>query len=317
MEKKILWVISFALIIVLWMKATALKNEQNQTKQAHIQKQTEQNEPAQDTAPSHQNTIPPPIKKTTQPNSPQQEAGEATSDEKSYFKSHPIPKDSPDFAAIVDIKERKQAFFSFLTPFINEKNTLILKDRERLNTLLNNQTTLTTKDIKWVSQLRQDHKLAPLESYNKDDIKALLNRLDIIPASLVLAQAANESAWGMSRFATQGNNYFGQWCFRKGCGLVPESRDSDADHEVRKFNDARESVFAYIDNLNTNAAYKQLRAERAQLRQKNDIITGLALSQGLQHYSERGQAYIEEIESLINYNKLWRFNRIQVKPEQP
>lgn len=316
MEKKILWAISFALILVLWIKAASLKNEHQQTKQPLVQKQTEQDERLQkNTSPKSSAQTPSGVKKATEPASPQQESGEATSDEKNYFKSHPISKDSPDFAAITDIKERKKAFFNFLTPFINEKNTLILSDRERLNTLLAGHTKLTSDDIDWVSTLRKDHRLDVLDSYTKDDIKALLNRLDIIPASLVLAQAANESAWGMSRFATQGNNYFGQWCFRKGCGLVPESRDSDADHEVRKFNDARESVFAYIDNLNTNPAYKQLRASRAQLREENDIITGLALSQGLQHYSERGQAYIEEIESLINYNELWRFNRIQLQSE--
>jgi len=131
----------------------------------------------------------------------------------------------------------------------------------------------------------------------------------------VLAQSANESAWGTSRFATKGNNFFGQWCFRKGCGLVPESRDTDADHEVRKFHDARESVFAYIDNLNSNAAYRKLRESRAKLRQEKAPITGLALVHGLIHYSQRGMAYVQEIEGLINYNKLWRFNNSQVKTE--
>lgn len=286
MEKKILWIISFALIFILWVKVGPFKSDLNDTQD-----------------------------ELSETNSLQEESGEATADEKSYFKSHPIQKGSPDFAAITDVKERKKAFFDYLTPFVNEKNNLILKDRERLNTLLNSNKKLSAKNKKWISSLRQNHKLKKLESYTKEDIKALLNRLDIIPVSLVLAQAANESAWGTSRFATQGNNYFGQWCFRKGCGLVPESRNEDADHEVRKFNDARESVFAYIDNLNTNRAYKKLRATRAQLRQNKEIATGLALVHGLEHYSERGQAYVEEIEGLINYNKLWRFNRTQPKPE--
>lgn len=285
MEKKILWTISFALIFILWIKAGPFKNDLDDS----------QSEPSETS-------------------SPYEESGEATSDEKNYFKSHPIQMVSPDFAAITDVKERKKAFFEYLTPFIMEKNSLILKDRERLNALLTSNKKLSAKNKKWISTLRKDHRLKTLENYSKDDIQALLNRLDIIPASLVLAQAANESAWGTSRFATKGNNYFGQWCFRKGCGLVPESRDDDADHEVRKFNDARESVFAYIDNLNTNAAYKKLRASRAQLRENKEIVTGLALVHGLEHYSERGQAYVEEIESLINYNKLWRFNRTQQKP---
>jgi Bax protein len=287
MEKKILWIISFALIFILWIKAGPFKNDIEDS--------------FHDEAPES--------------STPYQDSGEATSNEKNYFKSHPIKTSSPDFAAITDIKERKAAFFDYLSPFVNEKNNLILKDRERLNALFNSNKKLSNKNRKWISALRQDHKLKPLDNYSKEDIKTLLNRLDIIPVSLVLAQAANESAWGTSRFATEGNNYFGQWCFRKGCGLVPESRDSDADHEVRKFNDARESVFAYIDNLNTNTAYKELRAARAQLRQDNEEITGLALVHGLQRYSERGQAYVEEIEGLINYNKLWRFNRYQQTPE--
>ncbi len=285
MNKKILWIVSFALLFILWIKAGPFKSPSEDA--SSDDRVTELNE----------------------------DSGEATPDEKSYFKSHPVKTKSPDFSAITDIKERKKAFFEFLTPFVNEKNTLILKDRERLTTLLNSNKKLSTKNKKWVSTLRQNHKLEKLDNYTKDDLIALLNRLDIIPASLVLAQAANESAWGTSRFATKGNNFFGQWCFRKGCGLVPESRNEDADHEVRKFNDARESVFAYIDNLNTNGAYKKLRAARAQLRKDKEVITGLALVHGLEHYSQRGQAYVDEIEGLINYNKLWRFNRTQSKPE--
>ncbi|RCX07533.1 glucosaminidase domain-containing protein [Marinomonas foliarum] len=284
MNKKILWIISFALLFILWIKAGPFQSTEEGSKNDSASTSNE-------------------------------ESGEATADEKSYFKSHPISKETPDFAAITDVKERKQAFFEFLTPFVNEKNTLILKDRERLTSLLNSNKKLSTKNKKWVSTLREDHKMIKLDNYSKDDLKALLKRLDIIPVSLVLAQAANESAWGTSRFATKGNNFFGQWCFRKGCGLVPESRDEDADHEVRKFNDARESVFAYIDNLNTNAAYKALRSSREELRQDKEIITGLALVHGLELYSQRGLAYVEEIEGLINYNKLWRFNRVQPNQE--
>ncbi|NLQ16486.1 flagellar biosynthesis protein FlgJ [Marinomonas sp. M1K-6] len=279
MEKKILWIISFALIFILWMKVGPFQNGQDDTSSSY------------------------------------QESEGATSDEKNYFKSHPIKTKTPDFAAITDIQARKNAFFNYLTPFVNEKNDLILKDRARLNKFLDKGLKLSSKDKKWLSTLRKDNKLQVLESYEEQDIKALLNRLDIIPVSLVLAQSANESAWGTSRFATEGNNFFGQWCFRKGCGLVPESRDSDADHEVRKFHDARESVFAYIDNINTNAAYKELRAARLELRQSNEEITGLALVHGLQRYSERGQAYVEEIEGLINYNKLWRYNQPQAAKE--
>ncbi|ETX10947.1 flagellar protein FlgJ [Marinomonas ushuaiensis DSM 15871] len=241
----------------------------------------------------------------------QEDSNEASPYEKSYFLSHPIQTEAPVFSEIANIKARKEAFFNYLAPFANEKNQLTLADRKRISALISSSKTMSTADKEWVTSLRKSHKLKQYEEYSKADLKDLLQRVDIIPISLVLAQAANESAWGTSRFATQGNNFFGQWCFRKGCGLVPESRDSDADHEVRKFHDARESVFAYIDNLNSNAAYKKLRASRAALRQKGKSISGLVLVHGLEHYSERGQDYVDEIKGLINYNKLWRFNKSQ------
>ncbi|MFT2097282.1 glucosaminidase domain-containing protein [Marinomonas sp. 2405UD66-6] len=239
---------------------------------------------------------------------------EATPFEKAYFKSHPIKSDVPDFSTIANIKARKAAFFNFLAQFAYEKNRLTQDDRKRINALLN-KSTMSNREKMWVSTMRKYHKLQVLDTYSKQDLKELLHHVDIIPTSLVLAQAANESAWGTSRFATEGNNFFGQWCFRKGCGLVPASRNDGADHEVRKFHDARESVFAYIDNLNSNAAYKELRAARATLRQKGKAITGLILVHGLEHYSERGHAYVEEIEGLISYNKLWRFNKSQPNPK--
>lgn len=287
MDKKILWIISILLIAILLIKVGFFSDDQIDVDNDQV----------------------------VESNEPQDSENDVSPYEKSYFLSHPIQTAAPDFAAITNVKERKKAFFNYLKPFIDEKNALILKDRERINILINNKKELSKDDKEWVSTLRKLHKLKELETYSKDDIKALAHRLDIIPASLVLAQAANESAWGTSRFATKGNNFFGQWCFRKGCGLVPESRSDDADHEVRKFHDARESVFAYIDNLNSNAAYRKLRESRAKLRQEETPVTGLALVDGLIHYSQRGMAYVEEIEGLINYNKLWRFNNSQVKIE--
>ncbi|MGB5995762.1 MAG: glucosaminidase domain-containing protein [Marinomonas sp.] len=282
MERKILWLISFALLFILWLKI----------------------EPAEDSV-SHQSQ-----KQVSESTSDKasDRSGEATADEKSYFKAHPIKSKTPDFLAIKDIKQRKMAFFNFLTPFVDEKNTLLLAERKRLIELRGKAKNLSRKDKNWVSGLMSNYKLDKVETISAENINELLTYVDIVPVSLVLAQAANESAWGTSRFATDGNNFFGQWCFRKGCGLVPESRDDDADHEVRKFRDARESVFAYIDNLNSNNAYKELRGIRTDLRDNNAPITGLALVHGLDHYSQRGQDYVDEIEGLIQYNKLWRFN---------
>ncbi|MGR0277916.1 glucosaminidase domain-containing protein [Marinomonas dokdonensis] len=297
MERKILWLISFILICIVWIKVE--HSEPNQTSDTQVNKTT---------TPVVKEDEASPVKKPLAEEVTEVDDNDASEEEKKYYKSHPISGEAPNFAEIVDVKERKKAFFNFLKPYVDEKNQLILQDRKLLKTFLNNKRKLTANEVKWISALRKSLKLEVKESYSKADLNALLNRLDIIPVSLVLAQAANESAWGTSRFATMGNNYFGQWCFRKGCGLVPESRDDDADHEVRKFHDARESVFAYIDNLNRNAAYKSLRATRKTLRDNQESISGLALAEGLLSYSQRGEDYVDEIKGLIEYNKLWRFN---------
>ncbi|MCV2401441.1 glucosaminidase domain-containing protein [Marinomonas sp. C2222] len=309
MEKKILWVISLILVLILWIRVDSSIEE------SKVSKSAEQAE-----------------KSATETSEPQQaveqlankpKAQESKAENKTPVTKQPVNKPTnnasngsiPDFAKIANIKERKETFFNFLTPFIKEKNTLVLQNRQRLMDLIESDEQLSPSDIQWISSLRKRSKLKVLDSYNKEHLSTLLVYIDIIPASLVLAQAANESAWGTSRFATQGNNFFGQWCFRKGCGLVPASRNSDANHEVRKFAGAKESVFAYINNLNSNGAYKKLRATRAMLRDENKEITGLDLTHGLIHYSEKGQVYVEEIEGLINYNKLWRFNHAQTLSE--
>jgi len=127
--------------------------------------------------------------------------------------------------------------------------------------------------------------------------------------SLALAQAANESAWGTSRFAREGNNYFGQWCFEPGCGLVPENRASGKTHEVARFSSPAESVKAYIENLNSNSAYEALRSQRAKQGESSSPIGGMALSNGLLNYSERGQDYVHDIQGLIQNNQLEKYDR--------
>lgn len=117
-----------------------------------------------------------------------------------------------------------------------------------------------------------------------------------------MIQAANESAWGQSRFAQQGNNLFGQWCFSEGCGLVPSQRGSDADHEVRTFDSINDSVASYLHNLNTSHAYADLRDIRADLRANNQPFDALMLAEGLSQYSTRGEEYVEEIQMMIRSN---------------
>jgi Bax protein len=139
---------------------------------------------------------------------------------------------------------------------------------------------------------------------SKDDIKNLLAHVDIVPASLALAQAAMESAWGTSRFATEGNNYFGQWCYTKGCGLVPTQRNAGATHEVQAFVSPANSVAAYMRNINRHNSYRTLRTLRAKARTSQQPIYGCTLANGLGNYSERGQAYVDEIKQMISINGL-------------
>ena len=199
--------------------------------------------------------------------------------------------------------ERKQAFISFLRPLIEEYNLTLLHDRGKL-TRLRQKAKLNIREKRWLKHISQNYGNASFDADSDADWSRLIYKVDLIPTSLALAQGAMESGWGSSRFSRQGNNYFGQWCYQSGCGLIPKNRNDSARHEVAKYESAHESVISYINNLNKHSAYKELRAIRGQLRKANQVITGHHLAKGLQHYSERGQVYVEEIQTLIRNNKL-------------
>ena len=199
--------------------------------------------------------------------------------------------------------ERKQAFVKFLEPIIEEKNQSLLQARQKL-TRLSKKAKLNIRERRWLKHIAQQYRDATFDLDNEIHWSELINKVDLIPASLVIAQGAKESGWGSSRFAQNGNNYFGQWCYTKGCGLIPKNRNHGAIHEVAKYDTAKQSVFSYINNLNNHPAYKDLRDIRQQLRIVGKQITGYQLAKGLQKYSERGDAYIKEIQALIRSNKL-------------
>jgi Bax protein len=134
----------------------------------------------------------------------------------------------------------------------------------------------------------------------------------VVPPSLALAQAASESGWGTSRFAREGNNYFGEWCFSEGCGLIPGRRGAEQTHEVEVFPTVEAAVDSYFRNLNRVAVYEPLRETRARARAAGRPITGEALAAGLERYSERGTVYIEEVRSIISYNDLERYDASQL-----
>lgn len=204
----------------------------------------------------------------------------------------------PDFAALVDVKVKKRYFFEFIYRHAEDANDKIAKTADKLSDLHENKDYASDHD--WIVETSIRYKIPTEDSTDAELIARLLKRAQPIPPSLVLAQAANESAWGTSRFATKANNLFGQWCFSKGCGLVPKQRNDGATHEVRVFDSPAKSVAGYIHNLNTSNAYKGLRDIRA----KNKDADGVDLAAGLKSYSERGDEYVKEIRGMINFNKL-------------
>lgn len=222
-----------------------------------------------------------------------------------YVASLDIKSDLPDFSAITDIEQKKSQFFNYLRPLVEKENRKIKYKQQLLASLqleIEKDRYHSAISTKKLMKLANEY---DLKSENiKKNLKELKLRIDIIPASLVLAQAANESAWGTSRFATQANNLFGQWCYTKGCGLVPNSRITGSQHEVRKYATVQASISSYMRNLNTHNAYIDLRNIRAGLRLRNQSITGEKLAHGLSSYSERGQEYVDELINMIKYNKL-------------
>jgi len=219
------------------------------------------------------------------------------------------PNAIPDFASITDIEAKKQAFFDYLQPYVDAQNKRVTRQRTKLLRIISkveNDQPLSTEDQIFLRALARTYDVAAEDHDDLATLQALLHRVDVIPPSLALAQAANESAWGTSRFALEGYNFFGQWCYREGCGLVPEKRRPSAYHEVRSFNSVEDAVDAYFMNLNTFDSYKKLRTIRHQLRERSAPIDGMSLAEGLGEYSERGEAYVREVRAMIRQNDLLR-----------
>jgi len=220
------------------------------------------------------------------------------------------PQRLPDFSTISDIPERKQAFFEFLAPMVDAENERVLAQRARLLDLaerIRAGDRLGWLDRRWLGSLAEEYEVAWNpdldESERLEALELLERRVDAVPVPLALVQAATESGWGRSRFATEGNNLFGHWCYEPGCGLVPGRRNADAAHEVAAFDSVSHSVSRYLHNLNTHAAYAPLRAIRARLRRQGESLTAMALADGLLLYSERREDYVEEIKTVIRINR--------------
>ena len=214
-----------------------------------------------------------------------------------------IPQRWQEVAQTIPISDKKNIFFRLTGSGILQANEKIMSEREHL---LNAIAKKDTDENEWLAALAVKYKVIKQES-DKLDNKALTElrrRVDIVPPSLALAQAAEESGWGTSRFAVQGNSLFGQWDF-SGKGIKPKQQRKElGNYGIAAFDSPQESIEAYMLNLNTHRAYERMRQKRAVFRQQNKQPTGWDLAKTLDKYSERGIEYVRSLHAIMSYNKL-------------
>ncbi len=216
-----------------------------------------------------------------------------------YFTQFPRDLDN-----LQSVQLKKETFIKIVLPLIVAENEKILDDREKLKTLIEKKFTTDTEK-QWLRQKLLEYKV------KKSDLEELMFRMDMIPVSIALAQAAKESGWGTSRFALEGNAIFGQWTW-DGQGIAPLKRDGDKKHKILKFPILRASVKAYKNNLNTHKSYSKFREKRNQLRKKNKSITGLALTDTLKNYAQTGSEYTKILNQIITQNRLSDFEPVRL-----
>ena len=207
---------------------------------------------------------------------------------------------------IQNTKKRKEFFIQIVLPLIIKENNIIKKDRRTLFDIINKSNN-TTSELSW---LEKKYKQYGIKS---KDLSTLKIRMDEIPVSLAIAQAAKETGWGTSRFAQEGNALFGQWTW-SGEGLKPKEAKEGADHKVMKFNILQASVRAYQRNLNTHSTYKDFRKARAEQRDSKKPLDSIKLSKYLNKYAETGNQYVDVLQKIIMQNKLQDFDDAKLLP---
>ena len=207
---------------------------------------------------------------------------------------------------IANTKKRKEMFIKIVLPLIIKENNKIRIDRKRLFTILNKNSN-TEIEKKWLEKKYKQY------GVRQNDLSTLKIRMDEIPVSLAIAQAAKETGWGTSRFALKGNALFGQWTW-SGEGLKPKNADEGKDHKVMKFHSLQLSIRAYLRNLNTHSTYKNLRKARTELRNQNKALDSIILSRHLDKYAETGNQYIEVLQKIIEQNSLKDFDEARLLP---
>ncbi len=207
---------------------------------------------------------------------------------------------------IESTQKRKNLFIQIILPLIIEENNRIKLNRKKLFNILNKNHN-SNAEKKWLNE-----KFKQYGVLNKD-LSTLKVRMDTVPVSLAIAQAAKETGWGTSRFALEGNALFGQWTW-SGEGIKPADADHNATHKVMKFKILKSSIRAYQRNLNTHSGYKEFRMARAALRDNGRNLDGLILATYLNKYAETGTEYVKIIKQIIKQNNLTDFDKVKLLP---
>ncbi len=214
-----------------------------------------------------------------------------------------IAAEAPDFKAIKDVNERKQAFVDYLRPSYEIVAANILTQRnkpEKLQRQLSQGIELSAEQLDWLEELGRQYRIQGMVA-DSSGIDQLLVRVDILPSELVFSQAATESGWGTSKMARQLNNFFGHYCFEKGCGVSPYRRKGSG--EVKAFESPTLAIQAYMRNVNTHPAYNQVRKMRADMRAEVKPLDAVALAKGFRRYSTQGDRYVKKIQGMIRTNQ--------------
>jgi len=220
----------------------------------------------------------------------------------------PVALDSfpREIKKIENTKKRKEFFIQIVLPLILQENNNIKLDRKRLFSIINKSNN-SNLEKKWLDKKFKQYGIP------SKDLSILKIRMDEVPVSLALAQAAKETGWGTSRFAQEGNALFGQWTW-SGEGLKPKEAEENKGHKVMKFNVLQASVRAYQRNLNTHSTYKEFRLARAKLRDAEKPLDSIILSEYLNEYAETGKKYVEILQQIIDQNNLKDFDNAKLLP---
>jgi Bax protein len=211
-----------------------------------------------------------------------------------------------DLGQVGNIRRRKATFVRTMLPLVLKANEEIRVDRERIQAIaLQGEAGIEpdAEQSKWLRDIAVRYKVGSA------DIRVLLRRVDEVPASLVIAQAIEESGWGTSRFTQQGNSLFGQYTWSADTpGIVPDDRPEDGRYKIKAFETLLDAIRAYMHNLNSHRAYLEFRELRSALRRQNKVLSGVVLAGTLAKYSERGDAYVSTIRSLMISERLSPFD---------